>query len=209
MNYAHLSQEERYQIQCLQEGGWSMGEIGRLMRRNKSTISRELNRNLNPDGAYAYRQAQHQSVGRRRAASSRLRITAATWAAVEARLCEDWSPEQIAGEGTVEVSHERIYQHVVADQARGGSLWKHLRRRRRCYRRRWGPAGGHPRLGGRRIGERPAGVATRWRVGDWEGDTIVGKGLARIVTLVDRKSGFVRLQQVPDGKADTVAAAAR
>lgn len=207
MTYTHLSQEERYQIQCLRKGGWSTGRIGELMRRNKSTIARELRRNLNPDGAYAYRLAQQHSVERRRAASARPRITAETWKAVEARLCEDWSPEQIAGAGALRVSHERIYQYVVADQARGGTLWQHLRRRRRSYRRRFGPPRGHQRFGGRRIGERPAGVARRWRVGDWEGDTIVGAGSARLVTLVDRKSGFARLQRVPDGKAETVAAA--
>jgi IS30 family transposase len=40
--------------------------------------------------------------------------------------------------------------------------------------------------------------------GDWEGDTIVGKGLARVVTLVDRKSGLLRMRLVPNGEADTV-----
>lgn len=42
----------------------------------------------------------------------------------------------------------------------------------------------------------------RTRVDDWEGDTIVGKGLARIVTLVDRKSGFIRLRRVASGEAE-------
>lgn len=39
------------------------------------------------------------------------------------------------------------------------------------------------------------------------GGTSQGKGLARIVTLVERKSGFVRLRRVPVGAADTVARA--
>ncbi len=52
------------------------------------------------------------------------------------------------------------------------------------------------RFGGRRIAQRPAIVETRQRVGDWEGDTIVGKGAARIVTLVERKTGLVRLRRV-------------
>lgn len=47
-------------------------------------------------------------------------------------------------------------------------------------------------------------METRWRVGDWEGDTIVGQGPARLVTLVDRKSGFTRIQRVANGEADTV-----
>jgi IS30 family transposase len=38
--------------------------------------------------------------------------------------------------------------------------------------------------------------------GDWEGDTIVGKGAVRIVTLVERKTGLVRLRRVESGAAD-------
>ena len=166
MNYTHLSREERYQIQSLRGGRWSVTEIGQLMQRSKSTISRELHRNVDPGDRYAYRAAQQRSVARRYAASAHPRIDAATWQAVEARLAEDWSPEQIAGEGTLAVSHERIYQHIAADQAKGGSLWRHLRRHRHRYRHRCGEPRGHQRFGGRRIGERPAGVAKRWRVGD-------------------------------------------
>ncbi len=47
-------------------------------------------------------------------------------------------------------------------------------------------------------------METRTRVGDWEGDTIVGKGLARVVTLVDLKPGLLRMRLVPNGEADTV-----
>lgn len=41
-------------------------------------------------------------------------------------------------------------------------------------------------------------------MGDWEGDTIVGKGLAWAGTLVDRKSGLLRMRLVPNGEADTM-----
>lgn len=47
-------------------------------------------------------------------------------------------------------------------------------------------------------------MASRKCVGDWERDTIVGKRLARVVTLVDRKSGLLHMRRVPDGEADTV-----
>ncbi|HEU0197668.1 MAG TPA: IS30 family transposase [Nevskiaceae bacterium] len=207
MSYTHLSREERYQIQCLREGGWKLRELAKWMGRSASTLSRELRRNQQPERGYAYRDAEVRSVTRRHRTSAHPRIDAATWAHVEAKLAEDWSPEQIAGEGTVAVSHERIYQHIAVDQVQGGTLWRHLRRQRRRYRRRCGEPRGHQRFGGRRLHERPAGVTTRWRVGDWEGDTIVGPTPARIVTLVDRKSGYTRLQRVPDGKALTVAAA--
>lgn len=123
---------------------------------------------------------------------------------VAARLREDWSPAQIAGHGAVAISHERIYQHIAADRRQGGALWTHLRCRKRRRRHRCGTPRERQRFGGRRIHERPAIVEQRRRVGDWEGDTIVGRGRARLVTMVDRKSGFGRACKVRNGEANTV-----
>ena len=207
MNYAHLGQEERYQIQWLRKGGWSLEAIGSELHRAPSTISRELRRNAPKGDGYDHRAAQRQAAQRRHAASTLPRIDAARWTTVEARLREDWSPEQIAGTDEVVISVERIYQHIAADRQRGGTLWQHLRRHKRRRRHRCGTPRERQRFGGRRIHERPAIVERRDRVGDFEGDTIVGKGPARIVTLVDRKSGWVRLRKVPDGTATAVAEA--
>jgi IS30 family transposase len=44
MSYTHLSQDERYQIQHLYEGGFSAREIGATLGRAATTISRELGR---------------------------------------------------------------------------------------------------------------------------------------------------------------------
>ena len=45
--------------------------------------------------------------------------------------------------------------------------------------------------------QRPAIVEQRKRVGDWEADTIIGKGKRQaIVTLVDRKSRFTVLEKI-------------
>src|SRR5690606_12901452 len=165
------------------------------------TLRRERRRNGEADGSYAARDAQRRSRKRRHDASSLPRIREATWAVVESRLREDWSPEQIAGHGDVAISHERIYQRVAEDRRRGGTLWKHLRCRKR-RRRRNGTSRERQRFGGRRIQQRPAIVAERRRVGDWEGDTIVGTGLARVVTMVERTTGFTRLRRVPSGEAE-------
>lgn len=207
MSYTHLSQEERYQIRWLRKGGWSLDDIAEELQRATSTISRELRRNARPDGGYDSRYAHRQAVQRRHAASALPRIDAEAWAVVEARLHEGWSPEQIAGTSEVAISVERIYQHIASDRQCGGTLWQHLRRRKRRRRHRCGTPRERQRFGGRRIHERPAIVEQRGRVGDWEGDTIVGKGPARIVTLVDRKSGWIRLRKVPDGTATAVAEA--
>jgi IS30 family transposase len=204
MSYTHLSQDERDQIQHLHRGSFSAREIGAQLGRAAPTISRELRRNRDEAAKYSARTAQRQSTKRRHAASAQARIGLDQWAAVEARLIADqWSPVQIASEASI--SHERIYQHIAADRQRGGELWRHLRcRKQRRRRHRCGTPRQRQRFRGRRIAERPAIVETRKRVGDWEGDTIVGKGLARVVTLVDRKSGLLRMRLVPNGEADTV-----
>ncbi len=137
MSYAHLSQDERYQIQHLHNGGFSAGEIGREMRRAATTVSRELRRNASDVGKYQARLAQRRSTKRRNAASTQARIDPERWAAVEARLTtEQWSPVQIASE--VSISHERIYQYVAADRQREGKLWLHLRCRKQRRRHRCG-----------------------------------------------------------------------
>lgn len=206
MSYAHLSQDERYQIQWLHRGGFTSNGIAEQLQRAATTIRRELQRNSTTEG-YDARKAQRCCRRRRHAASAQTRITSTQWAQVEQCLREDWSPQQIAGKGEVVVSHERIYQHIAEDRQRGGTLWTHLRRRKRRRRHRCGTPRQRQRFGGRRIGERPAVVDSRRRVGDWEGDTIVGKGLARIVTLVERKTRLVRLRRVANGTARTTALA--
>ena len=203
MRYTHLSQDERYQIQHLHSGGFSTVEIGAQMLRATTTISRELRRNRGDVCTYQARVAHRLSTKRRLAASTLARIDPHRWLVVEARLAQDWSPEQICAETLI--SHERIYQHIAADRQHGGSLWRHLRcRKQRRRRHRCGTPRQRQRFHGRRIAERPLVVASRKRVGDWEGDTIVGKGLSRVVTLVDRKSGLLRMRLVPNGEAATV-----
>ena len=52
--------------------------------------------------------------------------------------------------------------------------------------------------GKRMIAERPQAVETRARIGHWEVDTVMGSGKACIVTLVERKSGYVKIGKLKD-----------
>jgi IS30 family transposase len=206
MTYKHLSQAERYQISALMKAGQNLQAIARILGRHKSTISREVLRN---SGLRGYRPRQADLLSQERAQSSRnaFQIDPSTRDQVAEHLKLQWSPEQIAA--FLPVSHETIYRHVYADKAQGGSLWKHLRcqkKRRKRY------AGGQDRRGqiiGRRpIAQRPASVETRSQVGHWEGDTVIGAGHKQaIVTLVERKSGFVVLAHVTRKTSDMVSQA--
>jgi IS30 family transposase len=207
--YTQLTQEQRYQISVLLKIGQNQTEIAEMIGKHKSTISRELRRNRGQRG-YRPRQAYEMSLNRRKKAKPR--IQEATWTLIESKLQEEWSPEQVSDwlkqNTDIQVSHERIYLHIYVDKRAGGSLHKHLR----CQKKRRKRYGGYDRRGKlpnrRSIEERPVIVDQRQRIGDWEVDTIIGKGHRQaIVTLTERKSRFALLRKVERRKANLVSAA--
>ena len=207
--YTQLTQEQRYQISAMLKIGQNQTEIAETIGKHKSTISREVRRNRGQRG-YRPKQAQQMSMDRRKKAKPR--IQESTWALIESKLQEDWSPEQIADwlkrNTDIQVSHERIYQYILADKRTGGRLYKHLR----CQKKRRKRYGGYDRRGKlpnrRSIEERPEIVDQRQRIGDWEVDTMIGKGHRQaIVTLTERKSRFSLLRKVKRRKAKLVSAA--
>ncbi|WP_419609785.1 IS30 family transposase, partial [Thiolapillus sp.] len=184
-HYRQLTQEERYQITALKGLGYTQRQIARETGRSPSTISWELRRNRGIEG-YQAETAQRVAYRRRREAGKRHKRTPELIAWVEARLRDDWSPEQIAGSlreaGYPLVSHEWIYRHIERDQKAGGDLHKHLRQRRKRYRKRYGSQERRGRIIGRvGIEERLTIVEERSRIGDWEGDTVRGKGQSALV----------------------------
>jgi IS30 family transposase len=130
-------------------------------------------------------------------------------AAVRHGLAQRWSPEQIAGRWRRErrsdrrawVSHMTIYRWIRRDPDR--RWWES------CLR--FGSRRNTPETRGKLpvrpdIAGRPDVVDERRRFGDWEGDTVVGKGRrGGLVTLVERKSGFALIGQVKRLKAKNVA----
>ena len=210
--YTQLTQDQRYQIYALQKAGFKQNQIAAEVQVHKSTICRELKRNAGQRG-YRPRQAQHLAVERQQERACRPRISPDLWLEVESKLREQWSPQQISGrlafEQGARVSHERIYQYIYADKRRGGTLHQHLRCQKQ-RRKRYGS--GRSRRGQiplrRCISERPAIVDQRVRIGDWEGDTIVGKGHQQaIVSLTERFSRFTLLHKVERATAPAVSAA--
>jgi IS30 family transposase len=97
----------------------------------------------------------------------------------------------------IAVSHEWIYQYVLKDKLDGGSLYLHLR----CKKKRKKRYGSNDRRGNLKnrisIDDRPDIVEARSRVGDWEADTIIGKAHKQaIVSLTERKSGLALIYKV-------------
>jgi IS30 family transposase len=204
--YEQLTQEQRYQIYVLKKMGHYQTEIGKCIGVDKSTISRELKRN---HGQRGYRPKQAQSMAMSRRKKGQRRIQSETWALIETKIGLDWSPEQISGwllkHHGIQVSHEWIYQYILSDKQAGGDLHKHLRCQKK-RRKRYGSRDRRGKLPNRvSIDKRPEIVDQRKRIGDWEVDTIIGKGHRQaIVTLTERKSRFALLRKVEQRKADLV-----
>jgi IS30 family transposase len=98
------------------------------------------------------------------------------------------------------MSHETIYQYIWRDKAQGGDLWRHLRQSSRQRRKRRNSYDSRGRLAGKRhISERPKGVEERRTRQHLEIDTVIGKGSKDcIVTIVERKSGYVMIGKLKD-----------
>lgn len=216
MTYRQLSLEERRIMMDLRIKGLSYAEIGRIMSRDRSTVSREFRRNIhhNADRHYYTVQKAHQkAIARRRRSRRNWRFRPWQWRLVESRLRLDWSPEQVAAtlkqEGLVSISHETIYRYVWADRQAGGMLHRHLRQVGKLKRKRYGTYESRGRLAGKRmITERPPAVELRRRIGDWEIDTVIGTGTKDcIVTMVDRKTGYLVIGKSADRTAANVAEA--
>ena len=127
-HYHHLTQEQRYHIECCAKRGVTQNEIAQDVGVHRSTISRELKRNK---GLRGYRHQQAQSRASDRAQSKHgSRISDYTWALVEHWLRKGFSPEAISGrmklEGYDAVSYESIYLYIYADKKSGGTLHTYL-----------------------------------------------------------------------------------
>jgi IS30 family transposase len=205
-NYHQLTQAQRYQIYSLLKMGHNQTEIAECLGVHKSTIGRELRRNRGQRG-YRPHQAHQNAISRRK--HDRTRIMPETWVIVEAKIRQDWSPEQISGrmkyEEDIHISHEWIYQYIYKDKRNNGNLHRHLRCQKK-RRKRYGIYERRGKLSNRvSIEQRPAVVDTRQRLGDWEVDTMIGKRHKQaIVTLIERKSRLVLLRKVDQRTAEAV-----
>jgi len=202
MTYTHLTQEERYQIHNLRRQGIHLSQIAAELGRSTSTISREVRRNTTAQG-YKPVLAHNKATARQRQRRNARQFDAAQWQLVELYLRLSLSPQQVSDrlalEDRLSISTEAIYQYAYANKAQGGDLVGYLR----CQKlRRKRYASGRERRGvlKNRVGieQRPAAVDGKKRIGDWEGDTVIGGGRKGVlVTLVERKSRYTLAHPLP------------
>lgn len=203
-SYCHLTLEQRYKIEALLKAEHKAPFIAVQLNVNKSTIYRELGRNRTKTGRYSARSAHEISQEKKERFSYSRKFSPSMERFIRDKLSnEQWSPEQIAGyckqHDISMVSHERIYQFIYQDKAEDGQLYKHLRVASKMYRKRYGSGKNKRSIIKDRVSidQRPDCINNKERVGDWEIDTIIGKGnKGAIVTIAERATAFVLIAKL-------------
>ena len=201
--YKQLTSEQRYTISVLLQNRTKQKEIAKAINVSPSTVSREIRRNSGVRGRYNWETAQANAVQTKRRKPGNHSINKEVMEEAKHLLVtEQWSPEQISGvlgkDGKY-ISHEAIYRMIRKDKAEGGTLYKHCRHK---LKRRARPVGGRRISIPNRtsISERPAEVDGK-RFGDFEMDTIVGRGNhGAIVTLIKRSTSMLFMRKLKKGK---------
>tara|TARA_B110000238_G_C16057302_1_gene408843 strand:+ start:223 stop:1185 length:963 start_codon:yes stop_codon:yes gene_type:complete len=206
--YTRLTEDERYQIYEGVTQQLSHREIATLINKHHSTVSNEVKRNTGLRG-YRPRQAQEKSLRRQHNKHRHIKLTPEVQSLIADNIKHQWSPDQIQGrlrsEGLPMVCATTIYGFIQQDKASGGNLHTHLRHRKR-YKRRTGSPDTRGQIIGRiSIDERPSIVDKKIRLGDWEADTVIGKGHKGVlVTLAERVSKKTLIAHVPSKHAEVV-----
>ena len=213
MTYRQLTQDERYMIVQLRRQRCGLSEMARLMGRARSTIWRELKRNMIQTRhglGYCVSKAQEQRNGRLRRSRRGPQHSTEDYAMIRRLLLQQWSPEQIAGTlgrlKELRISHQTIYRYIRCDWRCGGDLWQELRRRYKRRKRHYGLEKRGRLQGKPMIEERPSSVEARQELGHYEGDTVHGAIWEKtcVVTLVERVTGLLLMGRSPDKTVKSV-----
>lgn len=195
IKYNQISLEERENIYQLRKTGISVSEIGKLLNRNKSTISREITRNSSQKLGYLPDRANNLAKGRKNRNLLKIEKNPDLKQYILDRLTLDkWSPEMIAGRMRLEnlpfrISHETLYQYIYSYPGQKQKLYQHLMlarpKRQLKYSRRKRSV---PEI--HKIKNRPEYINNRSEFGHFEGDLTFFKGSrnGNISVLVERLS---------------------
>ncbi|MFU2119675.1 IS30 family transposase, partial [Ornithobacterium rhinotracheale] len=209
--FKHLDLCERAKIEAYLTAGWSISKIARELKRDKSTISREVRRNRTKKGKYKAKTAQTLYSEKKERFLRYRRFTKDIEKRVRQFLYKRYSPLQIVGYckkmGFAMVSVERIYQYIRADKLKGGKLYKYCRHALKKRKAQVSKIVG--KIKNRTsIEERPQVVNERKEFGHWEGDLVEGKNhKGYLLTLTERVSRFLFVKYIPNKTADVVARA--
>lgn len=202
-HYRRVTYEDRCQISAFLQAKVHIKEISQRLGFNRSTIYREIGRNIGVSG-YSPELASVKAAHRYESCRRRLKITTKLEKKLERLLKKDLSPEQVAGRLKVEVN----------TSVSTPTIYRHIRCRRKdlkIYLRRNGKVGAG-RLLQRKYREknrlsihtRPGIVEQRKRLGDWERDGMYVANKQQLLVLTERKSRYTKLVRMKSIKPKDV-----
>jgi IS30 family transposase len=209
---SHLTSDERDRLAQLHQRGLRQKEIAATLKRSKSTISRELRRNATDDVYYPVA-AQRQAERRRRQRPLVRKMDRPELGAyVRHGLANLWAPDQIAGRAKLgfpdqperHIAPQTVYTWIDEQKPDERKHWRSfLRRRGKRPRKR--PEKPQDSATNAAIANRPAVIEERRRIGDFEGDTVLGPpGTGGLISLVCRRSRFTILTKTKNKEARRV-----
>jgi IS30 family transposase len=205
----------------------SITEIAEELKRNKSSISREIGGKPRKGvGKYNADVAHRKAISRianrgnvpKTSKNKELKLY------IEAKLKDErWSPEQVSirlphefpNDKTMRIATESVYQEVYRRVRRGGNgkvkqgeldLRSYLPRRHKCRATKGFRKAQKTERDASlpSIDIRPAIVEQRKRIGDWEDDTLVSRqSRSRVKNATERTSGVTFFGKTRDGTAES------
>lgn len=201
MSHTHIGPEDWPVVARLLRSGHSFRAIAEVLGKENSSVSRHVAEYGGRD-EYDVREVRRRKRMKRINAMDGIRVlSGALLRTVVRELKKHRSPEQIAGV-LGRLCASTIYRYI---KERAPHLKQYLRSTKGKYRRKRGTKireKAREQAKKRRIDERPKVVERRGRLGDWEGDTVQGRDKrVRIVTFVDRRSGYLIAFLLPKMRA--------
>lgn len=192
MKYRHLNLEEREKLYGLKGQGMSLRDIGKELKRDHTSISRELKRNIKYGVEYfknEYLPCKAQGLADKRSVKQHYKAPLKNpeiflYVRKHLRAPFGWSPETIAGRLPIDkpglsICHETIYQYIYDKKRTTKAMqlqqYLVLKRKKRM------------KQNGRSVHKlskipeavsidlRPKAVEGRVQIGHWETDNIIGK----------------------------------
>ena len=207
MSYKHLTTFERSRIELLHQQGFSARQIGKILGRHHSTISRELNRNTEEN--YCAENAHQKYISRRNSSKPHGKYSCDLAQSIDNALYNIWSPEQISHTLTKGVvCFKTIYRWLYQGLLAQGNLivLRHKGKRHKPKETR-----GRFNIG-TSISKRPNDIKKRTTFGHWELDTIVssrGKSKGCFATFAERKTRMYLAIKIKDRTASSMEYAIR
>ena len=206
MAHKHIGPEDWLVIARMLKAGFTGSEVARTIGKDSSAVNRHIKQNGGRDG-YDVREVRRRKHHKRIAAMDSIRILKGALLRTVVRLLkEHYSPEQVAGvlkQQGAPIVASTIYRYL---RERAPHLKKYLRSQKGTYRRKRGTKKreeARELAKKRRIDERPKVIERRGRVGDFEGDTMLGRDKrVRMTTFVDRRSGYLIAYLLPKHNAE-------